>query len=1033
MKKLLIYLSGLFLFASLVGNVFAIGSTGGSVGSIGSDAQLWRTTAAGTYLIPTMTGAGVVRDIGATGDRIPKGWFADLDSTIATIGGLTTGAIIIDVTDVEALLVRRDADAGDVFAVDTTNSRVFIPDTIPLAFGNTSAAPDATIAWNTAQTVDGWYFGTATGQNTLILAENGDIAFDFAHGAQTNPTLFIHSNNQSTTQWLSLAHNATDGLIAVGTGGLQLPTFVGIGLAPGTNTRFRVGANADDIAGYFSSIGATSTATANSNNYLESLRYIAAPAAASDASFVGQLVIVTTTAGLAQNLTNQMIGVQNFANPALNAGNTLDLGSATLATFENDGGTTTDARVFWSQLVKDAGTITTGYHFYVQDSTGAGALGTQYGLFVENLTGGTTNRAIQITGTGVANAIRLGASSNIYSNAADNIRFMDSTDGGGLGFTMTAAGDQQIFTTDTGNNAIVFQNQTFTSGVAHSATIISPTWTTENFSHIGENISVTQNGANTIGLIGLNITVTKDAAASTLALANGIQVGIVAGVGSTITTGNSIIVATPTGGTIVNSFGIQINNQSLAGGTNAAAIAIGSQTANATTTRAIDLAGTGVNNAIRLGASPNIYSNGAENIRFMDSTNVRGIDFTLTAAGNQTIGTTAGDLVLSPAVAVQLNNDINLAFGTTNVAATAALIQYDTAETSDGLKIGLNETSRHLIIGDYSDINTDTTIAADTNPMVYIRNAAATAQIGIGTDGTNPIISSSTSIITIPTSIYTGSQGFNFRTGSGSDEQITFENSIGADIYILQYEQLPYLDFDPSATGTNQTASTERSGIDWNTSTATWATGDIATERWFRWQAPTIEFAGSSTITNMTNFVMTAPTAGNYAAFVNTDIMQLGGNVDIGTTSAAMTYDAIDVRPHTVTVEGTTQVTGTPSFTATRLGIITITNPSAVTVDQATTLYLAGAPAQAGSVTLTTPYTIFSDAGDNRFDGDVLIGTSTSPNELEIWGAGTTTLRASSTTATQGGCLLLKDTTNSTEYGVVITGGVLGTTTAANC
>ena len=80
MKKFLLGLSGLFLFASLVGNAFAIGSSAGGIGSIGSDAQLWRTTATGLYLIPTTTSAGVIRDVGATGERIPNGFFDNLDT-----------------------------------------------------------------------------------------------------------------------------------------------------------------------------------------------------------------------------------------------------------------------------------------------------------------------------------------------------------------------------------------------------------------------------------------------------------------------------------------------------------------------------------------------------------------------------------------------------------------------------------------------------------------------------------------------------------------------------------------------------------------------------------------------------------------------------------------------------------------------------------------------------------------------------------------------------------------------------------------
>ena len=46
--------------------------------------------------------------------------------------------------------------------------------------------------------------------------------FALAQALQTHPTLFIHSANQSTTQWLGFTHNATNGVISVGTGNISL-------------------------------------------------------------------------------------------------------------------------------------------------------------------------------------------------------------------------------------------------------------------------------------------------------------------------------------------------------------------------------------------------------------------------------------------------------------------------------------------------------------------------------------------------------------------------------------------------------------------------------------------------------------------------------------------------------------------------------------------------------------------------------------------------------------------------------------------
>lgn len=197
------------------------------------------------------------------------------------------------------------------------------------------------------------------------------------------------------------------------------------------------------------------------------------------------------------------------------------------------------------------------------------------------------------------------------------------------------------------------------------------------------------------------------------------------------------------------------------------------------------------------------------------------------------------------------------------------------------------------------------------------------------------------------------------------------------------------------AAHTSMTASTEDVGVNLNMSaTKQWATGALTTQREVLIQAPTFGFVGASTLTNATTFDITAaPTAGTNATFTNTRLMRLAGAVTIGATSASMTYSVIDIPAHTVTVSGTTQVTSTSMASAVRLGIITITDGDAVTVDTASTLYIAGAPLQAGSVTLTSPYAIHVDAGRSRFDDSVLIGATTvgtnSPTNLLVVASGT--------------------------------------------
>ena len=60
------------------------------------------------------------------GDITANRSFAVDDDFVLNTGDQIDGNLIIDNTDTEALLVRKDGDTGDVFIVDTTNGRVGI-------------------------------------------------------------------------------------------------------------------------------------------------------------------------------------------------------------------------------------------------------------------------------------------------------------------------------------------------------------------------------------------------------------------------------------------------------------------------------------------------------------------------------------------------------------------------------------------------------------------------------------------------------------------------------------------------------------------------------------------------------------------------------------------------------------------------------------------------------------------------------------------------------------------------------------------
>ena len=81
---------------------------------------------------------------------------------------------------------------------------------------------DVQLRYGTAQTPDSFLLGLGADSLSMSIVEKADVLFDFAHPLQLNPTMFIHSSNQNTTQWLSLTHNATVGIISTGAGNLVL-------------------------------------------------------------------------------------------------------------------------------------------------------------------------------------------------------------------------------------------------------------------------------------------------------------------------------------------------------------------------------------------------------------------------------------------------------------------------------------------------------------------------------------------------------------------------------------------------------------------------------------------------------------------------------------------------------------------------------------------------------------------------------------------------------------------------------------------
>jgi len=132
---------------------------------------------------------------------------------------------------------RTSADDGANWSTRlklTSLGNLVFSDNREVRFGDN---PDrfATLQWENHQVPETFVIGLnddadSTHSRSMIICGDLDVAFNFAHPAQLNPTLFVHSDNQATDEWISFTHNQTNGVIEIGKGVLDLPaTNIGDG------------------------------------------------------------------------------------------------------------------------------------------------------------------------------------------------------------------------------------------------------------------------------------------------------------------------------------------------------------------------------------------------------------------------------------------------------------------------------------------------------------------------------------------------------------------------------------------------------------------------------------------------------------------------------------------------------------------------------------------------------------------------------------------------------------------------------------
>lgn len=221
--KPLIVLLALLLASPVAADVTRV-TFGGSSGAAGG------VTASGTN---DFTGANTFWDT----------LFSVLDNADNTkilkfeLSGITTGTTrtltIPNASSTIAVLgLAQSWTAAQTFA--GTAIPVVIPDASLFQLGTTAPTYFGRSGVNTASLV----MQVPTDGRNLLIHESGDGAFNFSHANTTNPTIFVHSAAQSTTQWFSATHDGTNAVINAGTGGVVFPMTGSMGwsVVAGANT-----------------------------------------------------------------------------------------------------------------------------------------------------------------------------------------------------------------------------------------------------------------------------------------------------------------------------------------------------------------------------------------------------------------------------------------------------------------------------------------------------------------------------------------------------------------------------------------------------------------------------------------------------------------------------------------------------------------------------------------------------------------------------------------------------------------------------
>ncbi|NIA01851.1 MAG: hypothetical protein GWP15_00545, partial [Nitrospirae bacterium] len=162
-----------------------------------SGGSITTTSAGDLTFLPDTTGITIVGDAGSTSHTLAANDDLFVSGKLEADGDVYADGLFYAATGIRGI--------GDQYGV---------------VFG---AGSDAKLGYYNNQTPDALILSVGADSNGFIIAENADTGTDFGHTLQTNPTVFIHSADATdTTQWLSFAHDQTDGRIQTGAGNISI-------------------------------------------------------------------------------------------------------------------------------------------------------------------------------------------------------------------------------------------------------------------------------------------------------------------------------------------------------------------------------------------------------------------------------------------------------------------------------------------------------------------------------------------------------------------------------------------------------------------------------------------------------------------------------------------------------------------------------------------------------------------------------------------------------------------------------------------